>query len=294
MLQFSQYFNLKYIDFILIILSLISLVFFIQLIVNTIKNRNNTIRNRTLDEIEIETENTDNINPDLPIKNPSLINKTDKLSSIVDIIHRGFLYLFGFALLVQTINSLFPAILNYIFPSDSHQTIIITNNKKISQDLILLGRMSYSNDWIPIIPFNNSLQFVSLRGFKPTEKVNYNIRTGTKDIDHIIIANVTNKTYNKGIDAIVLPVPCNDVAIFTEPMSKLNIKVNVYLFGIINYFLLYFTAIVGSIALFLILFFKIDKEALIKIIVLSLLSLLLVSFWGYSAWLNLNTILHLV
>ena len=287
MLQLSQYFELKHLDFILIIFSLISLIIFIQLIIRAIKNRN---------QDSLETENTDKINLDLPSKNPPLLEKKRILSKIINIsLYKILPCLFVFVLLFQTINLLFPALLNSIFPSDSQQTITITNDKEISQSIILLGRMSYSNDWIPIFSFNNSLQFAPIKTFSPSKKIIYNIRTGVGDIDYIIVANLTDNKLNSGIDALVFSVPCNDVAVFTKTMGKLNAKPNIYFGGILNYLLLYFTAIFGIVALFLILFFKIYyNKKLVEIIFLSLLSFILFGLFIYIFYLNFKTLLVLI
>ena len=230
MLQFSQYFELKHLDLILIAFSLISLIFFIQLIVKTIKNKNKD---------ELETENTDSVNMDLPLKNPPSLEKKQTLSYIFyTILHKILPCLFIFLLLCQTTNLLFPSLLNSIFPPDSHQKITITNDKEAPQSMILLGRMSFSNEWIPILPFNNNLQFTPLKILLPSEKITYNIRTGLKDIDHIIIANLTNSRLENDVDALVFYVPCNDIAVFSKTMGKLNARPNTYIFGLINYFLL--------------------------------------------------------
>jgi len=72
-------------------------------------------------------------------------------------------------------------------------------------------------------------------------------------------------------------------------MSKLNAKPNIYIFGLLNYFILYLASIVGSVALFFILFYRIDRA--IEIIPISLLLLVLVLSFGYAAWMYLKVLL---
>ena len=282
MLQFSQYFDLKYIEVVSILFSLVSLFLFVVLIIKVIKNRNSD---------EIKTENTDVINTGLSSKNTYSLNLKNIRGYVVSkILPCLFIAIF----LLYAINSFFPAILNSIFPPDSYQTITITNNKKTSQDLILLGRISYSNDWIPIIPFNDDFQLVPLMNFAPSEKKSCNIRTGTKDIDYIIVANVSHNKINNETDAITMSVPRNNIAVYTESMNKLSNKPNIYFWGTINYFLLYITAIFGSVALLLFIFFGTKDKTLPEKTLLSLLPLLLILLFGYITFLNMRTMLLLI
>ncbi|MCL2038856.1 MAG: hypothetical protein FWG85_00320 [Bacteroidetes bacterium] len=234
MLHFNQYFNLKYIDFILIVFSLISLIIFIQLIINAIKNRNNS-------------KNDDDNN----IKKTTIINVIK--NKVIPII-------FAIIFFIQSINILLPEFMQSIFPPDSTQNVIITNNEDTMQKVFFIGRLSYSNEWIPITPIINFRPCLYIK-LNPNEKKKLSFRTGTKDIDHIMIAKTNNTNFNisKGTDALVFSVPSNDIAIYTLSMNKLNASPNISIIGVINYFLLYIVGLAGIVMLFLIIFYRIKN-----------------------------------
>ena len=235
MLHFAQYFNLKYIDFILIIFSLITLIIFIQQMINVIKMQKN-----------IENDDADLV-----------INKTNRISAVINIIKFKIIpILFVIIFFISTLNILFPEFIEPVFPCDSMQKIVITNNEDIPQTMYFIGRLSYSNDWIPLTSVTNlhPCPYIKLN---VNEKKVVNFRTGVKDIDHILIAKTNNFSINKGSDILVFSVPSNDIAIYTLSMSKLDLSPNIYIIEVINYCFLYITGLVGLVLLFLILFFKI-------------------------------------
>jgi hypothetical protein len=260
---------------------------FIQLTIKAIKNKNADKLDKNVNELD--KKNINNQNKDLIIQNIIKIRRLLSKTCLHVALPGGFL----FFILIQSLNFLFPSVLNSIFPPDSHQIITITNNKPTSQDIVLMGRLSYSNKWIPILTSNHNLQLTSIKNIAPSEKFVCNIRTGLKDVDHIIIANVSNGTFNSGNDALAFAVPCNDIYVYTETMGKLNIKPNVHLTGIINYILLYFTGIIGLISLFFILLSKIEKK-LIKVILLILPILAVAFIVGFATWLHIKTLFYFI
>jgi hypothetical protein len=215
----------------------LAIIVFINLIIQNFKKDD-------LDEISLENSMPESAPKQLKGKKPTITIIFSTLKNIV--VPIAFLALFIFWNLLNFI----PSTINNFFPPDSYQNISITNNDKDVQTISVLGRLSYSNVWIPIIPSSPLIQKTPILKLSPNQKEKIQIRTGVNDIDHIIVTNLTNKKYQNEIEGIVLSVPRNEIVVYSNVMDTLSLKPDIFILPFVTNVVLNFAGIIGCICLF--------------------------------------------
>lgn len=279
MIQISQYLDYKYFDIIPILFCIIAIAVFINLIIKSLQKRKTS-------EQKQQTQNATRFRTIITKIGENIYNKIIPIT-------------FGVFLLVEVLLQFFPMISNSIFPADSYQKLTIKNqkdnilkeNNKI-QTVVILGRLSYSNTWIPIIPYSPLLNCSPIFKLQPNTKTTMKIRTGTKDIDHLIVAKLKKSKYYESTNGVVLSVPRNEIVIYTNCMNQLTEKPNVFLLPIILNIIMYFTAIIGAIWIFFNRLSKLKNKNIIVIILIGLLCAGLGTGFGFILWEHIKTILY--
>lgn len=319
MLQISQYSNFKYFEIIPLLLCVISLVVFVKLIIKHLKKNNvsskisnliETIKNKFAKKSEItevyenqkieknekiiESKNKLAESPTVEAITKRLTEKIEKTSfsskqKIIDITSLKIIpILFLILLFIWTILNFIPATVNNFFPADSEQILTLNNNSNKEQIIILLGRISRSNDWKPIMPYSPTIQGDYSIKLEKNEKRTVKLRTGKNDIDHLMIANLSKNIANE-ITGITLTVPRNEVAIYTKQMNKIDTKPRIFLFSLVLNICLYFTAIIFCIWFFLNEFARMENKKIKNIIILSASCVIPAVGFGFIFCWNLRT-----
>jgi hypothetical protein len=206
---------------------------------------------------------------------------------------RGYVIpiLFYVVLVLWTILLLIPSTYNSLLPADSSQNVILKNFSDTEQDVILLGRLSYSNDWILLKPYNPMFQLNYIQQVRPNGTEMLTLRTGVNDIDYLMIANVTNGKYNP-TNSMTMQVPRNDVVCFTDNLDILTTISSpaLMLFNVLLPIILFLAAIVGFVWLFLKYVLSISEQRVKRIIIASVVLAIPVAAFGYLGWLNVQTL----
>jgi len=274
MIQISQYFSSQYIEIYLLLFVLISMIIFFSLIIKSFKEK-------PLKENEENNE---------PKKHKFLLGQSIKnitVGKIISIsIYRIIPILYIIFLFFWSLMSFIPITISHFLPADSKQIFTLTNNTKKNTDFALVGRLSYSNVWKPIIPYSPLFQGCAVKTLKKGESMKMELRTGVKDIDYLMIVNFSKDERAKGA---ILSLPRNEFALFIGQLRELPTKPSIFLLTIILNIVLYFSALIGCMCIFCILYNSISFN-LVKLIIYGVICLIPSIFFGFVFWWNLDAL----
>ncbi|MDR0926233.1 MAG: hypothetical protein LBO69_00515 [Ignavibacteria bacterium] len=254
MIQLSQYIHFKYIDAVLLLLCIGVLVVFINLLIKVFSAED---------------------------------KKVHTAFYVIDVVFYVFLVLWSVLCFV-------PVSFNGILPADTEQVINIHNNTNEEQKVLLVGRLSYSNDWVPVIPYSPEFQGTPITTLIGGEKAKLRLRVGVNDIDNIIIANVTKSSYSGKVGGIVLPLPQNEIVVYTEPMNELARKPEVSILHQLLNICMYITGIVGFVWLFFLRFKSMEEKSVLSIVFIAIAVAIPATACGFAFWWNLQDLLSLL
>jgi hypothetical protein len=283
MIQISQYFGSQYTEIYLLIFVLISLVVFFSLIIKSFKEKNNA-------------QNQEQALKRKRLKRKSRTMKSITIGEVFNITtYKIIPIVYIIFLLFWSLISFIPASINHLIPADSEQSVTFTNNTNQDIDFVLVGRLSYSNTWRPIIPYSPFFQGSAMKNLEKDESISMKLRTGVKDIDHLMVVNFSKEhntdKYSRDVRGIILSVPSNGVFLYSGQLKELVTKPSVFLLSIIFNICLYFSAIICCLCIFFTLFNR-SSYNLKRTIILSSSCLVISTFFGFTFWWNLDLLLR--
>jgi hypothetical protein len=119
------------------------------------------------------------------------------------------------------------------------------------------------------------------------------IRTGVKDVDHLLITNLTDSNYNKIKSGIALPLPQEEIVVYTNRLKMLHNKQTPFIISLILNLILYLSGVVGGIGILLANMFAIKEQNKIYFILFTACISSVTILCGYAFFLNMEFFLYL-
>lgn len=215
------------------------------------------------------------------------ISKKKQLFNII--FKKIFPIAFALFFFLWTIIFLFPEVTNAVLVPDNSQKITLKNTSKETETYLLLGRLTYHDIWIPIIPTPNNFNITPTVKVTPNTEKNIMVRAGLDDIRYLAIYKSYNSMkYSELASGLTLELPQNDIVLYSNSFKK-NISNKPTVTHSFYYIstAIYFTALLNCLWIFL----KISYSSNIKIILYVLLLSSISILSAYLLYLSITSLL---